>query len=858
MQRDRKHFFPMSKRNFRCVGHWLILVFLFLNIASLQAEEGKPSKPTLSVLQQTSSSVTLKYSGFTGTPRVFIASEPPKKTDQPAALRLELEGVKRTGKTLTIEGLAAGVLAFVQVQSGEGEALQLATTAIETVGGVRAKLDDALQQVAVVAPHILQVVFFGGDGPGWQSGHWTVTRADGRELQVKKIYRHSVPVGAPNYKIGFGAPASDEVIDVEHRLFLVLNEPIGSPEILRLRGPNAVNVVLPFSDRYLQTPVIQVNQVGYNPRAKKRYAYVYGYMGDGAAIDLVSFPKMAEVLADSENPLVARRSVLSGLGLQLRRDNDADAYGPVMQIRLSGLQASETLRYRVRLPGIGVSYPTAVSERAAFKAFYVATRGLFHNRWGGDLNAKSTDWTRAVDHPFVYTGEQVDFLSMYPKGQPKTGKRPLAGGYHDAGDFDQRPMHTVVPMLLMSAFELRSYRFKDGQLTLPESGNGVPDLLDEALWGVLAWEQLQEKDGSVRQGVESNRHPWGIYPADKDPLPYWTYSVSANVTARAAGLFAQAARLTRFYQRERSDKLTERAKRAYKYAVANNAAPADLLYASGELLLLTGEEQYRNTFDASWSKMGPYGAFNRMRLFDQPNPNSYREAMDNPQTAFAMVDYLLAYLTSQKASGDIKALYNKWMPQFTDGLIDTVANAHAHRNPRRENGSFDWGAGASLGRHAEVAVAALRLGGLNATQKQALFDALSLTADYILGCNPLGMVYYTGLGSRPVQEPLHLDSLVFIKRGLGPMPGIPVFGPVNGPPNPRYSQPAIKAFYPPMRQLPPALRYGDVRTLVVCNESTVWGDYAPNIKLFAALLGNDQMPPETWLPGASEHRSPLP
>jgi hypothetical protein len=48
------------------------------------------------------------------------------------------------------------------------------------------------------------------------------------------------------------------------------------------------------------------------------------------------------------------------------------------------------VRYRVRIPGVGVSWPTAVSEAAAFKAFYVVARGMFHNRWGRDLQCAYT------------------------------------------------------------------------------------------------------------------------------------------------------------------------------------------------------------------------------------------------------------------------------------------------------------------------------------------------------------------------------------------------------------------------------------------------------------------------------------
>jgi hypothetical protein len=110
-----------------------------------------------------------------------------------------------------------------------------------------------------------------------------------------------------------------------------------------------------------------------------------------------------------------------------------------------------------------------------------------------------------------------------------------------------------------------------------------------------------------------------------------------------------------------------------------------------------------------------------------------------------------------------------------------------------------------------------------------------------VGGNPNGLVYITGLGSRSVQEPLHLDSLVFLKQGKRAMPGIPVFGPTTTTPSAAYAHPALAAFYPPFERRPPALRYADVRTVPNFNEFSVWETQAPDAELFAILLGEDHL-----------------
>src|SRR5207244_2334730 len=116
---------------------------------------------------------------------------------------------------------------------------------------------------------------------------------------------------------------------------------------------------------------------------------------------------------------------------------DADTGGGrVGEINLASLPAAEGVRYRVRIPGVGVSWPTAVSEEAAFKAFYVMARGLFHQRWYGDLAPQYTEWSRPPDHGTVYftTGHTIS-QGFFPQNTPLTDPRPLQGGHHDAGDF---------------------------------------------------------------------------------------------------------------------------------------------------------------------------------------------------------------------------------------------------------------------------------------------------------------------------------------------------------------------------------------------------------------------------------------
>ncbi len=787
--------------------------------------------------------------GMRGT-RILLAAEPPAERGGPLRNAAVVAELSPDESEHEVGPLAPGADAFIRVEIQTPEGARSVDLHARTRGGPRAELSTPVRSVAFVAPDVMQVVLSNGDGEDWAGDEWKVT-AGGDEIAVRRVHRHSYPVGQPDYEVGFDAHNEIDEVDVDHAVFLRLAEPVESGRVLRVEGPSDVEMWLPFSDRYLETPVVQLNQVGYNPRATKRWAYVSAWLGDGGPLALDGFPDHVEVLRMRSAGATDRTDVAATAPIRPRSAHDADAGTEVRQIDLSSVPAAERVTYRIRVPGVGISYPTQVSEIAAFKTFYTVARGLYHNRWAGALTADCTDWARPPDHLRVYTSDNRDCFEMHPSDTPRQRERTVRGGHHDAGDFDIRPSHTVVAQVLMRAFELAPDRFTDGQLTVPESGNGIPDLLDEALWSIDGWIALQEEDGGVRGGVESHRHPPGYYFAHEDELPYWTFARDAKVTVRVAGLFAQASRLVRPFDAARADDLRRRAERAYRWATAHGELGAFRLYGASELFRLTGDERYERDFVQTWRSMGPEGVFNNYAL-------SHLSLGDYRDGRRAMPDFVLGYLGAEGASPELREAALRWMNQHANAVADGILDSrHAHRNARGHY-SPDWGTGVTLGRNLDSIFARLQLGGVPEEVRQRYFDAISVAADYVLGANPAGMVWITGLGTRRPREPLHTDSLVWIKLGKPPVPGIPVYGPVQSLPGAHYYRPGEAVFHPAFREHPLMRRYGDLRTFVTNNEFTVWESQAPHTEHFAALLKAGMTPPRTWLPGGRDHANPLP
>ena len=839
--------------NFRSIQIFVItslgISLLLSGCGRINNSSGSSTNPlSLVATHITSSHVTLNWvqPAGTTTTEVYLAPEPSGSQSNPLPHQLILATLEGITNEYQATNLAPWVNCFFRVVTYTGQSSTSAFVHAKTVGGPRVSLDNPAREVHLFAPKIIQIIIASGEGDVWQAGPWTVKRSDGSDISVGPIYRHSYAIEMPAYSVGQNVNYSDDIVYADHQIFLTLGEAIGTQEILTISGPNNLQFILPFSDRYLESPVIKVNQVGYNPRASHRYAYLSGWMGDGLGLNIsgADFPTQAEVLVEPSDPTQIRTTALSGLSITERSAFDPDCSSEVKEMNLSSLPQSEGTIYRIRIPGIGVSWRTAVSNQAAFRAYYVVMRGLFMNRWGGNLSAAYTAWSRPADtQRHVYDGTyHADITGSPTDGeiQPPV-ERILTHGYHDAGDFDQRAPHTVVPQLLMRAYEINPSLYTPYQLNIPKENSNLPDILEEALWGISGWEQLQGPDGGVHMGCDANRQPYGYYHANQDLYDYVTYGEDANTTARVAGIFAQASRLINQFDSARALSLRTKALSAYAYAQAKGASAGFMLYPAGELYRLTGTVSFNTDFQNYWVAVDAVkngtpvgtGAFANFADQTQLLMGDYRSS--TPQVS---VDYILAYYGSTNISAEIKSLIDSNIPDFAlNRIADATGTGHAYRNPRGGTNQ-NWGLGVSVNRFMDTDIAMLQI---DNNQRQDIIDALSLCADYVLGDNPNGFTYITGLGTRHPEEPLHLDSLAFIKEAQGkPMPGIPVYGPVerDGLGNNSYLNSGLSKFYPAFYDLPEGLRYGDVRVFVNDNEFSVWEMQAPLAELFALLINN--------------------
>jgi hypothetical protein len=339
------------------------------------------------------------------------------------------------------------------------------------------------------------------------------------------------PTGKPKFIHDAGA--------VAHFAFLTVPGGLQDGRSYTLTSGWGEEIAFVYKEEENVSWAVKVDQVGYLPDAGEKYAYAGGWLGTGGELDL-SFLEGADFYIVDES---SGEHVFSGaIALRMR-----DAL--VKKNKVTGETVYEMDfspfttpgNYHVYVPGMGRSWSFVISDDAVGECFYIHTRGLYHKRCGIAKEAKYTAWVSGECHKAnTYKGGFAPENSHYRGGKAsegfgifdKHGKRieykpftmvaetatdePLPdvwGGWHDAADYDRRTMHFAVVRDLLTPFLLEPDKFSDGQLGIPESGNGVPDIVDEAAWGVDVWRRAQNEAGGVGCWLEATSHPHDPNPA---------------------------------------------------------------------------------------------------------------------------------------------------------------------------------------------------------------------------------------------------------------------------------------------------------------------------------------------------------
>ncbi|MFK3737389.1 glycoside hydrolase family 9 protein [Massilia sp. TN1-12] len=534
--------------------------------------------------------------------------------------------------------------------------------------------------------------------------------------------------------------------------------------------------------------IIQVNQLGFLPGARK-LALVPATAADRFQV------KDAGGKVVFEGPL-GKAATWNASGQAVRV---AD---------LSALRAGGT--YRIAVAGLQESTPFPIAPDAYRLLDAGAIRAYTHNRAGIALDARVAGaWARPAGHPDDQVRVHASAASVTrPAGTVIASPK----GWYDAGDYNKYVVNSgISTYTLLAAYEHFPAWFDGLAVNLPESGNGLPDLVNETLWNLDWMATMQDpEDGGVYHKL-TNLSFDGMVMPDKATAPrYVVQKTTAAALDFAATLAAASRVLARFDAQApgRSQRWLAQAESAWRWALAHPAVryrqPADVrtgeygddklddefAWAAAELLAATGKAAYRNPAQASgdarktepdWGDVRALGwitlAGQQGRLPD--------EAAAARSRIVAAADTLLA----------------RWQ-------------ASPYRLAMADK-DFTWGSNAVVLNQGMMLVQAYRI-----TGKRDYLDAAQSALDYTLGRNPLGVSYVTGFGTRSAMHPHHRPS---VADGVAaPVPGWLVGGPNPGQQDAKDCKAAYGAKQPALSWLDDACSYASNEVAINWNAPLVY------------------------------------
>ena len=325
-------------------------------------------------------------------------------------------------------------------------------------------------------------------------------------------------------------------------------------------GSQAGSYTFTYDPARQRSPAIHVNQVGMLAQAAQKYAYLSywtGYASSGPSYaDFTDLEgATGEVRRASDDAVVYAGT--GGQGIRFRLTDQVPTFAgflayerwygtPVWEFEFSELGRSIATdpdeEYYVYLEGVGRSHPFRIADDAYDAVFRFIARGVYHQRSGTARTTAHSDWTKPVDHVPGLEGFSLTFSNYSRLTHEATGaedgdafaalpaqatgfnfpnnKAPWMldqpdwgrGGHFDAADYDVYPQHLNLPIQWSLAYLLAPDGFTDGQLNIPESGNGLPDLLDEAKWTLDFYKNTKGPTGGVCGGKETTGYDAPSWP----------------------------------------------------------------------------------------------------------------------------------------------------------------------------------------------------------------------------------------------------------------------------------------------------------------------------------------------------------
>jgi endoglucanase len=413
--------------------------------------------------------------------------------------------------------------------------------------------------------------------------------------------------------------------------------------------------------------------------------------------------------------------------------------------------------YSLYIENLGYSYPFEIKEAVLSDAFTASVKSLYYQRASTSLEQKhASDWARNAGHP--------DTNVTFHPSTGRTGTMASPGGWYDAGDFGKYVVNGAYPLgQMMTLYEQYPTVLPDNSLTIPESGNNMPDILDEFKYELDWLLTMQDTDGGVFFKLTTKRFT-GMTLPEKGQAERFIIGKGTAPSLDFAGVAAKGYRLFKDSNPTYANLCLASAKSAWDWSKQHPDIafknPDDIFtgeygdgnfseewsWAAAELYLSTRDQEYE-----TYLKENPIN----LNTYKGGSWNNYMKYI----AAFALID-------QSEDTALVSPLKNDII-QAADKLV-----ALTHTNDYFQPITiFNWGSNSDVLNAAMIIAQAYRI-----SKKPEYLTAVQEITDYVFGKNATGYSFITGHGHK---TPMFIHH----RQSAGDTVEAPVPGFISGGPN---------------------------------------------------------------------------
>lgn len=378
--------------------------------------------------------------------------------------------------------------------------------------------------------------------------------------------------------------------------------------------------------------------------------------------------------------------------------------------------------------------------KASLKAFYLNRSGIeIKNKFAGK-------WSRGAGHPDTAVMIHASAASAQ---RPEGFVFSSPGGWYDAGDYNKYIVNSAISTYTMLLFyQLYPEYCKALSADIPESGNNLPDVLDELLYNLRWMLTMQDPaDGGVYHKLTSKSFCGFIMPSeDNDPRFVVMKSTAASLDFAATMAMASRVFKNSGYSSLESlaDSCLRMAEKAFTWANTN----PKVYYANPEDITTGAYDDKMLADEFFWAKVELALATGNRDLISESEIKN--QAVATPSWDFVSSLGILSLSVNKNSHfSDFNATANLVLNTYADHLV----NIHEQSPYHVSLNYFKWGSNSDVANQAIIKIVAYQN-----TLNIKYLNSVQSDVDYLLGRNATAFCFVTGFGSRQLLNIHHRPS----------------------------------------------------------------------------------------------------